>query len=296
MFLYDLPSIREYVRGDFNQALAEGFISITDIDRWANEALMRYTTMLMQAHEGYFETTKTLNIVSGQEEVSLPTNFSNDKRFLKTTLLERVLPSSNVPLKFRKRYDEPNATLGVGGTTYVPTYKFRGNKIILEPTPGFSETGGLLLTFQALHPRLHSANAQAGASTTITLASTADPRDDYYNDQRIYIQDGLGSGQIRTISDYVGATKVATVSAAWDTNPDITSVYSTLVSDEFPENFLELIPLYACKKAFMKERSRGVSLSWDAQILNNMEKEFKDYVEQRTTARKLMQPWHPEIN
>ena len=43
----------------------------------------------------------------------------------------------------------------------------------------------------------------------------------------IYISDGTGSGQIRTIVDYVGSTKVATV-AAWTTNPAGDSVYEVM--------------------------------------------------------------------
>jgi hypothetical protein len=67
--------------------------------------------------------------------------------------------------------------------------------------------------------------AQAGASTTITLAAGASASDDIYNDWAIEITSGTGSGQYRTITDYNGTTKVATVLSAWDTNPDATSVY-----------------------------------------------------------------------
>lgn len=67
--------------------------------------------------------------------------------------------------------------------------------------------------------------AQAGAASTITLATGANATDDNYNGNTITITSGTGSGQVRTISDYVGSTKVATVSASWDTNPDNTSVY-----------------------------------------------------------------------
>jgi len=68
-------------------------------------------------------------------------------------------------------------------------------------------------------------NVQAGASTTITLASSASATDDIYNNYTITITSGTGAGQSKTITDYVGTTKVATVSA-WTTNPDATSVYS----------------------------------------------------------------------
>lgn len=68
--------------------------------------------------------------------------------------------------------------------------------------------------------------AQAGASTTITLPATFNPTDDVYNGLTITITGGTGAGQVRTISDYVGSTKVATVSSAWATNPDSTSIFN----------------------------------------------------------------------
>ena len=52
----------------------------------------------------------------------------------------------------------------------------------------------------------NTGTAQAGASTTITLATTASATDDLYNAQTVYISSGTGSGQLRTISDYVGST------------------------------------------------------------------------------------------
>lgn len=67
--------------------------------------------------------------------------------------------------------------------------------------------------------------AQAGAASTITLASTASASDDAYTGMQLWITDKTGKGQLRTISDYVGSTRVATVSVAWTTVPDATSVY-----------------------------------------------------------------------
>jgi parallel beta-helix repeat protein len=72
---------------------------------------------------------------------------------------------------------------------------------------------------------LHSGTAQAGGASTITLATTASAVDDAYNSRRIWITSGTGSGQNRLISDYVGATKVATVDSAWGTQSNNTSVY-----------------------------------------------------------------------
>jgi len=74
----------------------------------------------------------------------------------------------------------------------------------------------------------NTGTAQAGStSTTIKLASGASATDDIYNTMTVYVSSGTGSGQIRTITDYVGSTKVATV-AAWTTTPDATSVYEVM--------------------------------------------------------------------
>jgi hypothetical protein len=70
-----------------------------------------------------------------------------------------------------------------------------------------------------------TATAQAGATSTITLATTASSSDDFYNGTFIEITSGTGVGQKRQITDYVGSTQVATVKSAWTTTPNSTSVY-----------------------------------------------------------------------
>jgi len=65
----------------------------------------------------------------------------------------------------------------------------------------------------------------SATNTSITLYSDASDVDDYYNGLIIGIISGTGAGQMRTITDYDGTTKTATVDA-WDTNPDATSRYT----------------------------------------------------------------------
>lgn len=72
----------------------------------------------------------------------------------------------------------------------------------------------------------HSGTAAAGAAATITLAAGASAVDQAYRPLRIRLTGGTGSGQTRVITNYVGATKVATVTPVWTTPPDITSTYS----------------------------------------------------------------------
>ena len=84
-----------------------------------------------------------------------------------------------------------------------------------------------------------SGTAQAGASTSITLAATASATDDYYNDKQIEITGGTGNSSTKvTITDYNGTTQEATV-ASWPSGtPDATSTYvvdATITNGTNPE-------------------------------------------------------------
>ena len=118
-----------------------------------------------------------------------------------------------------------------------------------------------------------SGTARASTSTSITLGVNAMPITSIYNDfsvkfldslatygsnivfpnsqigaqfvdndldstlqmYTIHIVAGTGAGQSRTISAYNGSTKVATISSAWTTNPDTTSIYSigAMITNDF---------------------------------------------------------------
>jgi hypothetical protein len=74
-----------------------------------------------------------------------------------------------------------------------------------------------------LYPRklvsLRAGTSQAGAAGTITLDASASAVDDYYNGCLIVaVLDG--ATEARIITDYVGSTKVASVTPNWNTTPD----------------------------------------------------------------------------
>lgn len=81
---------------------------------------------------------------------------------------------------------------------------------------------------------IETGTAQSGGASNITLAAGASATNDYYNNLYIITTGGTGSGQIRRVSDYVGATKVATISVAWSVVPDATTTYSFTFSDIRP--------------------------------------------------------------
>jgi hypothetical protein len=82
-------------------------------------------------------------------------------------------------------------------------------------------------------PILHNGTAQAGANTSITLASTAPAYDLIGCIVRTTGGTGGGSGgnQARVITAYDTSTKVATVSPAWETNPSSDTTYDILLTD-----------------------------------------------------------------
>jgi len=72
--------------------------------------------------------------------------------------------------------------------------------------------------------------ATAGGSTTLDNSAKAWATNQWANSQ-LRIVSGTGAGQIRTIASNTGTQ--LTVSAAWTTNPDATSVYSIEGNDDF---------------------------------------------------------------
>lgn len=84
-------------------------------------------------------------------------------------------------------------------------------------------------------PVLRTGTAQAGGATTITLDASASALDDFYNGMYVNLTNDSPSnvrGQARRIIDYVGSTKVATVEAAWGTNPSSASTFEILLVDD----------------------------------------------------------------
>jgi len=95
-----------------------------------------------------------------------------------------------------------------------------------------SATAGMKTTPMVLYPRrfptLRSGTAQAGAASTITLDSGASAQDNYYNGCLVQCSNDSPAnvqGQTRWIISYVGSTRVATVNAAWGTNPSSATTF-----------------------------------------------------------------------
>jgi len=81
---------------------------------------------------------------------------------------------------------------------------------------------------------LHYGTAVAGAANTVTLAAGASGTNSFYNNALLVITAGTGVGQARTITGYVGGTKVATVDRIWSVQPSGTSQYMIVPAAQAP--------------------------------------------------------------
>lgn len=102
-----------------------------------------------------------------------------------------------------------------------------------------TSTSGAKTTPMVLYPKrlpvIRTGTAQAGAASTITLDSGASAVDSFYNGCYVNCTNDTPSnvlGQCRKIISYVGSTKVATVEAAWGTNPSSSTTFEVLLSEE----------------------------------------------------------------
>jgi hypothetical protein len=121
--------------------------------------------------------------------------------------------------------------VGLGQTRTIVSYA--GSTKIATVDRAWTTTPDNTSTFAiyaSTTPSLYSDQgvAQAGAATTITLASTASATNSIYVGSIVTILAGTGVGGTGEITAYNGTTKVATVSSAWSVNPDSTSVYAVI--------------------------------------------------------------------
>lgn len=93
---------------------------------------------------------------------------------------------------------------------------------ILKAVKGAVCAGDVAIEAQSAE---RSNTATAGSADTITLDGAASAVDDYYNGMVLRTTGGTGPNQLGEVIDYVGATKVATMSKAFAVTPDGTTTF-----------------------------------------------------------------------
>ncbi|MES2207297.1 MAG: hypothetical protein V4525_10970 [Pseudomonadota bacterium] len=123
----------------------------------------------------------------------------------------------------------------LGGSDQLPAAVYSKIEFEVElagaGTAGNAAPYGVLLRMcgfaETLNASAVSGTAQTGSTTTtLKLAAGASASDDVYSGLSVSTTSGTGTGQTRQIIDYVGSSKIATLSAPWTVTPDNTTAYS----------------------------------------------------------------------
>jgi hypothetical protein len=113
-------------------------------------------------------------------------------------------------------------------STLVATAYIRGLQFDSSPSNGDASTYVFKAHIYDIENKSISANVISANATSIVLASIngiTSSVDGAYEGVDVTITRGTNAGETRTISNYNGTTRVATVSQSWSVTPDSSSVY-----------------------------------------------------------------------
>lgn len=146
MSVLSQPTIEDLigdVRNMLNQpSSTNSFWTDEELSTYLNEAVRRCFHEILMHSEGQFVTTSDLNITSGANTISLPSDFFQMKN------VWRKVTGGYEKLTYRNNLTEGYSTESSGsGDGFKPDYSFRGNSLLFNETPGFSETAGIKIEY-----------------------------------------------------------------------------------------------------------------------------------------------------
>ena len=136
-----LAQLRTRVREKVDESVAS-FWTDTVINNQLNEAYHFYWAFILELFEGHFATTSQISFdanISG--EYTLPADF------FKARVVLRNQSGQTTPLQYCERYDYAVANTDASSTFNLPTYRFRGQKLVFEPAPLLTETNAVTLEY-----------------------------------------------------------------------------------------------------------------------------------------------------
>lgn len=144
-----LGTIENKIRANLGESV-ERFYSTSEMYGFIGEGYKFYVLKMIEQGEGYFETTENIGFTADDPEIDLESALS--ATFFSIVSLERNTAQGTIPLEESRRRFKANSILQTGvGDGYRPTYKLRGNILVLEPRPRATEAGsdttGLKLDF-----------------------------------------------------------------------------------------------------------------------------------------------------
>lgn len=116
-----------------------------------NAKLDKYTMQLGNAHEGWITDEVTTTPVAGQREYTLQEGTGRVKRVIWSRA--HGSGSYDVPLQRNERWSEPVYHAGSGEDETIPTIRFAGELLILEPAPQNVDNITIILEIESSQAR-----------------------------------------------------------------------------------------------------------------------------------------------
>ena len=139
-----LAQLRLRVRYNLGEPSGEQRFYNVSINANLNESYRYYLAQLIDNGESNFTTTVSIDFVANQAEYALPSDW------VKTRMVDRVTTFGTVPLERFERYETTNITIGGNaGDWFLPSYRFRGQNLVFEPKPTFSQVGAVIHEYYA---------------------------------------------------------------------------------------------------------------------------------------------------
>lgn len=157
------PTLGSYltaVRDLLNQPDASNsFWSDAELVRYINEAIRMYFLEVTNNDEGFWTKTVSLDMVANVETVPLPADCFNVKA------VYRAVTNGYVVLPYLNAESDSYSTISGGaGDTYLPSYYFRENSLVLRPVPNSNQTAALQVEYVYFPDSMSSAGDTTGTN------------------------------------------------------------------------------------------------------------------------------------
>jgi len=258
---------------------------------WANEAQAQIGGEIIDLDEDFFGDFFEITTEAQNAIYDLPS------RFISMQQVEYIAGGDRADVPEGRARSGSPPVLASTNPSEGPffNYALYNDQIHFDPPPAGVLSPGFRCWCVLQPADLTYGKASAGASSSITLQAADDAsgfgasgEDDYYNKSWIVLTGGLGAGQRRRIVDYGGSSKQATVSPAWSTNPDTTTLYAT--ETLIPEPVWRMVQLFA---AIAAKGKYGMDARHLVARYNSLEEKIPS-LERRTKTERGIQPFDPD--
>lgn len=243
----------------------------TSAAHWTNRAILRKMNrrqnaigMMLTNALGDWLLTRSSSQTPSSSQVSLPSDC------MKPAYVEEVSSGRPIPIEGtvrERRFDRP-----IGATIYdgkITAYVYGSTLFINQD----NYTEPVYIWYQQRLKDMHCGDLESGASSTalpFELAMWPHSEDDYYNGLEVEVMGDLSemSKGVHTITDYAGATGIATV-AAMDTAAEASDYYGTV--SQLPLEAIDYLIYKVGLDCIIKPSS-----TFDREVFGYMRAEAKD--------------------